>query len=158
MGEISAKIEISASRERVWKIVSDIDNDPEYWEIITHTRNTSKERNVVTREVFLGGDNKCQQRIILFPKEGMHIKWFKGPIAGIQDIMLSSLGSITILEVQMSYTLSGVVSLFSKNAAKYLQKETEVALQLIKEKAEGIQNNPLLEERRLWADLIHDRT
>ncbi|MGI0046654.1 MAG: SRPBCC family protein [Nitrosotalea sp.] len=157
MDEINTKIQINAPQEKVWKIISKIDNDPAYWKGMTRLRNISKEQNVITRDVFLGGDNKCQQRVILFPKEGIHIKWLKGPIIGVKDILLSSHGNTSILEIQMRYALSSVISLFSKNTAKDLQKEAELALQLIKEESEGTQQNPPLEERRLWADLIHDK-
>jgi len=157
MVEIDAKIQINASHEKVWKIISKIDNDPIYWKGTTRIRNISKEQNVITRYVFLGKDNKCQQRVIIFPKEGVHIKWLKGPIMGVKDILLSAHGNTTTLEIQMNYTLTGVVGLFSKNTTKELQSEAELALQLIKEESEGIQQVPILEERRLWADLIHDR-
>ena len=157
MNEINSKIEINASQEKVWKIISKIDNDPAYWRGITRLRNISKEQNVITRDVFLGGDNKCQQRVILFPKEGIHIKWLRGPITGVKDILLSTRGNMTTLEVQMNYTLSSVVNIFSKNTAKDLQKEVELALELIKEESEGRKQQPALEKRRLWSDLIHDR-
>ena len=157
MEKITAKIQINAPQEKVWRIISKIDNDPVYWRGITSIRNISKEQNIVTRNVFLGKDNRCQQKVILFPKDGIHIKWLKGPIIGVKDIMVYPLGSATILEVEMNYAPSGVVGLFSRNAAKYLQQESELALQLIKEEAEEIQQNPFLEERRLWADLIHDK-
>jgi hypothetical protein len=157
MVEIDAKIQINAPQEKVWKIISKIDNDPIYWKGTTRIRNISKEQNVITRYVFLGKDNKCQQRVIIFPKEGVHIKWLKGPIMGVKDILLSAHGNTTTLEIQMSYTLTGVVGLFSKNTTKELQSEAELALQLIKEESEGIQQAPVLEERRLWADLIHDK-
>ncbi|MDE1765811.1 MAG: SRPBCC family protein [Thaumarchaeota archaeon] len=157
MVEISLKIQINAPQEKVWKIVSKIDNDPAYWKGMTRVRNISKEQNAITRDVFLGGGNKGQQRVILFPKDGIHIKWLKGPITGIKDIMLSSRNDATVLEVQINYMLVGVVGLFSKNTAKYLQKEAELALQSIKEESEGIQQGPFLEERKQWADLIHDK-
>ena len=157
MVEIDAKIQINAPHEKVWKIISKIDNDPIYWKGTTRIRNISKEQNVITRYVFLGKDNKCQQRVIIFPKEGVHIKWLKGPIMGVKDILLSAHGTTTTLEIQMNYTLTGIVGLFSKNTTKELQSEAELALQLIKEESEGIQQVPILEERRLWADLIHDR-
>lgn len=157
MVEIDARIQISAPQEKVWKIVSKIDNDPTYWKGTTRIRNISKEQNVITRYVFLGKDTKCQQRVILFPKEGVHVKWLKGPIMGVKDILLSAHGNTTTLEIQMNYTLSGVVGLFSKNTTRELQSEAELALQLIKEESEGMQQNPVLEERRLWADLIHDK-
>ncbi|MGH2611891.1 MAG: hypothetical protein ACRDFB_02445, partial [Rhabdochlamydiaceae bacterium] len=155
MVEIDARILINAPQEKVWKIISKIDNDPTYWKGTTHIRNISKEQNVITRYVFLGKDNRCQQRVMLFPKEGVHIKWLKGPITGIKDILLSAHGNTTTLEIQMNYKLSGVASLFSKNTTKNLQREADLALQLIKEESEGIQRTPVLEERRLWADLIH---
>src|SRR5579863_2991752 len=157
MIEIDAKIQINAPQEKVWKIISKIDNDHTYWKGITRIRNISKEQNVITRYVFLGKDNKCQQRVILFPKEGIHIKWLKGPIMGIKDILISGHGNTTTLEIQMNYTLSGVVGLFLKNTTKELQGEANLALQLIKEELEGTQQNPIFEERRLWADLIHDK-
>ncbi len=158
MNEINTKIQINASREKVWKIISKIDNDPAYWRGITRLRNISKEQNVIMRDVFLNGDNKCQQRIILFPKEGIHIKWLKGPIMGVKDILLSTRGNTTILEIQMNYTLSSVLNIFSKNTTKDLQKEADLALQLIKEESEGIQQDIPLEKRKMWADLIHDKT
>ena len=157
MEEITIRTQINAPGEKVWRIISEIDNEPAYWKGTTRIRNISKEQNVITRDVFLEGDNRCQQRVILFPKEGVHIKWIKGPITGVKDIMISVLGSATILEVQISYALSGLVGLFSGNATKYLQSEAELALQLIKEESEGIQKRPALEKRKLWADLIHDK-
>ncbi|MGI0086501.1 MAG: SRPBCC family protein [Nitrosotalea sp.] len=157
MVEIDARILINAPQEKVWKIISKIDNDPTYWKGTTDIRNISKEQNVITRYVFLGKDNKCQQRVMFFPKEGVHIKWLKGPITGVKDILLSSHGNTTTLEIQMNYKLSGVAGLFSKNTTNNLQRETDLALQLIKEESEGMQRNPVLEERRLWADLIHDK-
>ncbi len=157
MVEIHARIQINAPQENVWRIISRIDNDPTYWKGTTHIKNTSKEQNVITRDVFLGKDNKCQQRVILFPKEGVHIKWLRGPIIGVKDILLFAHGNTSILETQMNYKIRGVIGLFSKNTTKDLQMEAELALQLIKEDSEGIQQNPILEERRSWADLIHDK-
>jgi hypothetical protein len=156
MVEISAIIRINAPQEKVWKIISKIDNDLAYWKGTTRIRNISKEQNTITRYVFLGKDNKCQQRVILFPKEGVHIKWLKGPIMGVKDILLFAHGNTSTLEIQMNYTLSGIAGLFSKNTTKVLQSEAELALQLIKEESEEMQQTPILEERRLWADLIHD--
>ena len=65
--------------------------------------------------MFLGKDNKCQHRVIIFPKEGVHVKRFKDPIIGVKDILVSAHGDTTILEIQTNCTLSGTVNLFSKN-------------------------------------------
>ena len=155
MEEFSASIRISVPRDQVWKVVSDVDCDPQYWDSIGRIRNVSRESGVVVRDVYLGGDNRCRQKITLFPNEGIHLKWVKGPIIGIRDIILSDCGDTTILEVQTRYRLEGILALFSRGAAKYLREESEGALKAIKAKAEGVSSEPVLEERRLWADLIH---
>ena len=157
MVEINARIQINAPLENIWRIISRIDNDSTYWKGTTHIKNISKEQNVITRDVFLGKDNRCQQRVILFPKEGVHIKWLSGPIRGVKDILLFAHGNTSILEAQMNYKIQGIIGLFSKNTIKDLQMEADLALQLIKEDSEGMQQNPILEERRSWADLIHDK-
>ena len=157
MEEISARIRIDAPPEEVWKVVSDIDNDPQFWDSIIKIRNVSTDGGVVVRDVFIGGDNRCQQRVILFPREGIHVKWTKGPISGVRDTILYTSGTGTRLEIQMRYRLTGVLALFSKNAANYLREEVESALQMIKAKSEGTFRAPILEERRMWADLIHEK-
>lgn len=156
MIEIVARTAINAPPEKVWDIISQVDNDKEYWHSMVRIRNIAKDQNTITREVLLGGDNKCRQRIMLFPKEGIHVKWLSGPIKGVKDMLLSPQGNTTVLEVQMNYRISGVVGLFSANASKQLQSEANLALEMIKEKAEGLQQMPALEERKLWADLIHE--
>jgi uncharacterized membrane protein len=157
MVEIGAKMRINAPQDKVWNIISKVDNDPSYWKGISRIRNILQEQNVTTRYVFLGKDTVCQQRVILFPKEGVHIKWLKGPIIGVKDMLLYSHGNTTTLEIQINYRLYGLAGLFLKNTTEELQGEAELALQLIKEEAEGTQQSPVLEERRLWADLIHER-
>ncbi|SRR5579875_443726 len=157
MEEFSARVRINAPKERVWQVVSDVDGDAQYWDSLSRIRNISRERDLVVREVFIGGDNRCQQRIILFPKEGIHLKWVSGPIRGIRDIILSALENGTILEVQTSYKLTGILALFSKSAAKYLREEAESALQMIKAEAEGTSGAPVLEKRTMWADLIREK-
>ena len=157
MVEISTKVKIRASRDTVWSLVSRIDNDYEYWHAITAIRNLTKEQDTVTREVYLGSENRCRQKVILFPKEGIHTKWLKGPITGVRDVMLTTSGDFTVLEVQMSYQLSKVMTLFLRRPVARLLREAEAALEMIKEKAEGTAHGPILEDRRLWADLIRSK-
>ncbi|MDE1863666.1 MAG: SRPBCC family protein [Thaumarchaeota archaeon] len=158
MAEIEAKIQIDASQDKIWKIISEVDNDPQYWKSMTRIRNISKERGVINREVYLGEENKCHQRVTLFPKEGVHISWLKGPITGIKDIMLFPCGNGTILEVQMKYEPSGIMRFFFKNGTNYFQKEAELALQLIKEKSDGTgSKGPKMEIRKMWADLAREK-
>jgi carbon monoxide dehydrogenase subunit G len=155
MVEIKVKVRIDAPSERVWDVVSRVDDDPKFWTITKSIRNISKGENEIVREVTLGKVDKCHQKIVLLPKEAIHTFWTKGVIRGTKDIVLTSLGSRTLLEVQMSYTISGLARFFPDRIAEELQMEAEMAVDLIKEKAEGKPQNIPMEERKSWADLIH---
>jgi len=156
MIKIETKIQIAAPQERIWNIVSRIDNDQHYWKGIKTIINVSKDRNFVTREVSFINGSKCFQKVTLFPREGIHIRYTKGPLVGIKDILLTSTGAATILEVQMEYMLSGVVRLVPKSILEELQSESELALQLIKEEVEGIPGMSL-EKRRSWVELVNEK-
>lgn len=153
MIEINVKLQINASQDKVWNIISKVDDDPHYWKGMTSIRNISKNRNVITRKVSLVDGTKCHQKVTIFPKDGIHITWTRGPMVGIKDILLFS-GSSTVLEVQMRYRLIGVVRLVPKSILNELQSEAELALQLIKEEAEESHWFPV-ENKKLWADLIN---
>ncbi len=152
MIKIETKMQIVASQEKVWNIISKIDDDPRYWKGITYIRNISKNRNVITREVSLANGSKCNQRITLFPREGIHIRYTGGPMVGIKDILLTGIGNVTIIEVQIDCRLSGVVRLIPKSVLEELQTESEFALQLIKEEAEGIPRDILVNRQETLVD------
>ncbi|MGI0073439.1 MAG: SRPBCC family protein [Nitrosotalea sp.] len=156
MAEIDVRIQVNAPQEKVWNVISKVDNDPNYWKGITSIRNISKDRNVITREVTLVNGSKSYQKVILFPKEGIHIRFMKGPIIGIKDILLVNNGNVTILEAQLDYKSSGLTRLIPKSILEELQFEAELALQLIKEEVEEKPSRFPKEKRKLWADLIND--
>jgi uncharacterized membrane protein len=134
--EIKIRLQINTSQERIWNIISDIDNDPNFWRGITSVKNISREGNVITREILLGTNNKCVQKLIIYPKEEISIRWVKGVIAGTKTILLTPVGQATLLEVQMNYEFPGVGNLASKRLATLFQNEAEFAVELIKEKSE----------------------
>lgn len=156
MIKIETKIQIAASQDRIWNIVSRIDHDHHYWKGIKSIKNISKDRNFVTREITLINGSRCFQKVILFPREGIHIRYTKGPMVGIKDILLTSMGAATILEVQIEYRLSGVVRLVPKSILEELQSESELALQLIKEAVEETPSVSL-EKRKLWVELVNEK-
>ena len=156
MVEVKVGLQINAPIDKVWDIISDIDNDREFWHGITLIRNISKDRNVVTREVTKGKVNKCLQTVTLFPKEGINIHWIKGAIVGTKDILLTPIGNMALLEIEMNYKFSGVTSFLSGHITKDLQLEAEQALQLVKKRAEGQSNDTMVMiERKTWADLVN---
>ncbi len=134
--KIKVRLQINASQERVWDTVSNVDNDSDFWRGITRIRNISREGNTITREIILGANNKCIQKLSIYPKEEISIRWVKGVITGTKAIMLTSIGHATLLEVQMNYEFSGVGDIASKRLTTLFQNEAELAVDLIKEKTE----------------------
>ena len=124
---------VSASPNETWKVISQINNDPQYWKGIMKLRNISKNGNVFIREVTLKNGDKCYQKIILFPIDGIHVRWMEGTINGVKDIMLTPIGNQTLLQVEMNYKIRGIASLFSREVSEELRNEAELALQLVKE-------------------------
>ena len=154
MVEIRVKVQIDAPIEKVWDVVSRVEDDPKFWNLIKSIRNISKSDNEIVRQVTLGKTDKCQQKITFLPKEAVHVLWTKGVITGEKDIVLTSLGSATLLEVKMDYNISGPARFFPGAITDELHMEAEMAVDLIKEKAEGRPHYIPMEERKMWADLI----
>ncbi len=138
---------------KVWNVISAIEKDPHFWKGITRVRNTSRNGNTFTREVTLSNSDKCYQKIILFPMEGIHIRWTRGTLMGIKDIMITQIGNQTLLEVEINYTLKGITQLRSRSISEELRTESELALQLIKEDVEEIPHFQM-EERKQWSDMV----
>lgn len=152
---IDVRLQINAPKKIVWDVISNIDYDPCYWWGISSIGKTSQDRIFVRREINLINGAKCHQKVTLFPREGIHIKWTRGPITGIKDLLLTCSGNATILQVQMNYTLSGPVQLVSKDIVEELRFEAEQALRLIKEEAEKKFEEIVIREGKLQADLIN---
>jgi carbon monoxide dehydrogenase subunit G len=157
MVEIKASLEINAPLDKVWEVVSDLDNDPKFWTSITSIRNISAENNAVKREVTLAKTNKCLQTITLYPKEKVHTEWTKGIINGIKDITLTPKGNATYLETVLNYKFSGMAGFLSGKITKDVTIEAQRAVEFIKEKAEGIDKSLNMEERKHWADMYDDK-
>lgn len=157
MVEIKIRLQINAPTEKVWNIISRINDDPKFWKGTTAIRNLAKDENVIIREVTIGKVDKCMQTVTLFPKEGLHVRWTKGPISGTKDLVLIPVGNTTYLEVVLNYKLSGIASFLPGKITKDLQREADEAVQLIKEKAEGKTDDTQMEERKSWADLVNEK-
>jgi len=153
--EITAKIMINSTVKKVWSVISAIERDPYFWKGMIRVKNKSHDGNVFTREVTLSNSDKCYQKIILFYLEGIHIRWTRGSLIGVKDILVTQIGNQTLLEVQMNYTIKGIAQLRSRHISEELRNEAELALQLIKEEIEKIQSFEI-KERKQWVDLIRE--
>ncbi len=158
MAEIKAAIEINTPVDKVWEVVSDLDNDSKFWTAITSIRNLSRESNEVKREVTLAKVNKCLQTINLYPKEKIHTQWTKGIIKGTKDIILTPKGGATHLEAVLDYKFTGMAGFMSGKITRDVTSEAERAVEFIKEKAEGVDKSLKMEERKHWADMYDDKS
>jgi carbon monoxide dehydrogenase subunit G len=138
MAEIQASVEINAPLEKVWNIVSDLDNEPKFWKGTKEVRNITKEGNIITREVTIAfKDSKCMQTVTLYPQEKIHVEFTKGIINGTKILALLPDGSKTRLEAVWNIKLSGMMGMFTGMVKKHVHSGTEQALQSIKQEAES---------------------
>ncbi len=137
MAVIETSIQINAPAEKVWDLVSDIDNEPKFWKGTKEVRNISREGDVVNREIIIAfRDQKCQQKVTLYPKEKIVAVFTKGIISGSKDVKLVSQENQTLLEVNWDIKLTGVMGMFTGMIKKHIRSGTDLALQSIKEELE----------------------
>jgi len=134
---IQASVDIKAPIDEVWAIVSDLDNEPKFWNGTKEIRNISKKGNLVNREITIAfRDQKCLQEITLYPKEKIQAVFTKGIIKGTKTINLNKKDSITQLDAIWDIKLSGMMGMFTGIVKKHIKSGTEQALQSIKHEAE----------------------
>jgi len=138
MAKIEASVDISAPIEKVWDIVSDLDNEPKFWKGTKEVRNITKKDNFIKREVTIAfRDQKCIQEVTLQPKQKIEAKFTEGIIDGTKTITLASENSNTKLDVVWDIKLSGMMGMFTGMVKKHIKNGTEQALQNIKNEIES---------------------
>jgi len=137
MALIEISTEINAPSDKVWDIISDLDNETKYWKGTKQIRNISKEENKITREITLVfRDSKCMQEITLSPKEKIEAIFTDGLLKGTKTIILKPKEKGVSLEAVWDIKLSGMMGMFTGIVKKHIRNGTEQALQSIKEEAE----------------------
>ncbi|MFQ5440999.1 MAG: type II toxin-antitoxin system RatA family toxin [Nitrosopumilaceae archaeon] len=137
MAIIETSIEINSASEKVWDLVSDIDNEPKYWKGTKEVKNISKKGNITNREIIIAfRDQKCQQEVTLYPKEKIEAVFTKGIISGSKSIKLIPQGNQTLLQVIWDIQLTGLMGMFTGMIKKHIKNGTDLALQSIKEELE----------------------
>jgi len=137
MATIEVGVEINASVDEVWDIVSDMDNEPKFWKGTKEVRNISKEANIINREVtIVFRDQKCLQEVKLEPKEKIIIKFTKGIINGEKIVVLIPKGEKTLLRTVWDVKLTGMMGMFTGIIKNHIKSGTEQAMQSIKKEVE----------------------
>ncbi len=137
MATIEASITINAPVDKVWELVSDIDNEPKFWKGTKQIRNISKDGNTITREVTIAfKDSKCMQKVTLYPKEKIVGQFTEGIINGTKTIKLMPQENGTNLETMWDIKLSGMMGMFTGMVKKHIKNGTKQALESIKQEIE----------------------
>ena len=137
MATIEVEIEINATVDKVWDVVSDIDNEPKFWKGTKEVKNLSKDGNIVNREIIIAfRDQKCLQEVTLQPKEKIEAKFTKGIIGGKKIISLIPKDEKTILRTMWDIKLTGMMGMFTGMIKKHIKSGTEQAMKSIKEEIE----------------------
>ena len=138
MAIIDTSVDINASVDKVWDIISDLDNEPKFWKGTKETRIISRGGNVVTREITIAfRDSKCMQKITIQPKEKIYAEFTKGIIKGSKTLNLKPKDDSSLLEANWDVKMSGLAGMFTGMIKKHIRSGTEQALKSIKQKAEN---------------------
>ena len=137
MAIIEVEVEIDAGIDKVWDIVSDIDNEPKFWKGTKEVKNLSKDGNTINREITIAfRDQKCLQEVRLHPKERIEARFTKGIISGEKIVSLTPNEKKTILRTVWEIKLTGMMGVFTGMIKKHIKSGTEQAMNSIKEEIE----------------------
>ena len=138
MVEIKASVTINTTLDKIWSVISDINNEPEFWKGTKSIRNISQEGNTTKREITIAfKDKKCLQDVTLYPKEKVEAVFTKGIISGRKTVTIRETGNAYELEAIWDIKLSGMMGMFTGMIKKHIQSGTEQALIEIKREVEN---------------------
>ena len=138
MAEIKASVIINSTVDKIWEIISDINNEPEFWKGTKSIRNISQEGNTTKREITIAfKDKKCLQDVTLYPKDKVVAVFTKGIINGRKTITILEINDGYELEAVWDIKLSGMMGMFTGMIKKHIQSGTEQALIEIKREVEN---------------------
>ena len=137
MVRIEASREINAPVEKVWKIASDMDNEPKYWHGTKSVKNLNVNGNVINREVIIAFKNsKCMEKVTLNPMKSIEVEITEGPMKGSRVITLNDAGGKTKVDVVWDIKLTGMMSMFTGMVKGHIEQGTKDALERISADAE----------------------
>jgi hypothetical protein len=140
MPKIARSIEIQANKDIVWKIISDLGNEPDYWYGTKEVRIISKNDLTVEREITQNFRNhKIMQKIVLHPSDFMEIDYLKGLTEGKKTLTIEQTSeNSVVLRVFWDIHFSGLFWFATPFITRHTTNGTEHALERIKSAAEAI--------------------
>ena len=138
MAEIQTSVIINSTQDKIWDVISDIDNEPKFWKGTKEVRNISKDGNHISREITIAfRDQKCLQEVTIVPKENIKAVFTKGVIVGEKILSLKPMENSCELEAVWNIKMSGMMSMFTGMIKKHIKSGTEQALDAIKKEVEN---------------------
>jgi ribosome-associated toxin RatA of RatAB toxin-antitoxin module len=138
MVSIYATVEMNASLETVWGIVSDTQREPEFWKGLNSVKIARKEGNLIEQDIDVGFmGHKVHQIIRLHPKTSIDVEMTEGPMVGTRKINLVPVDNgKTRVEASWNFSFSKV-PVFARSFAKsQIESSTQEALEKIASQAE----------------------
>ena len=125
----------------MWEIISDLDNESEYWWGTGKNRNISREGNMIKREIYQNFRNHAiSQDVFLRPPHEIEIRYLKGLTEGVKFIRLESISKENQkLTAFWDIHFPGIFRLATPFISRHVRKGTNHALQRIKDVSEGRQ-------------------
>ena len=137
MAIIAVQKEINATVEKVWEVISDIDNEPKFWKGTKEVKTLSVEGDIINREITIAfRDQKCLQEIQLIPKQAIKARFTKGILNGTKNITLTPKENNIVLETVWDIKLSGKMNMFTGIIKNHIKSGTEQAMESIKKEIE----------------------
>ena len=138
MANFHTSKKIHAPVSEVWKVLSDIDREPEFWHGIKSIKNISKSGNIVEREVVISFKNSvCKETVTIVPMESITTDITEGPLKGKKVVVINRDDEkASVVDVEWDIRLSGFMGIFSKMVKKHILEGTNDALNRISEEVE----------------------
>jgi len=129
---------INAPVSEVWKILSDIDREPEFWHGTKSIKNITKSDKVVEREVVISFKSSiCKETVTIDPMKSITTEITDGPLKGKKVVVINPDGDQeSIVDVEWDIRLSGFMGIFSKMVKKHILEGTNDALERISKAVE----------------------
>lgn len=133
MANFHTSKKIDAPVSEVWKVLSDIDREPEFWHGTKSIKNISKSDNIVEREVVIAFKNSvCKETVTLNPMNSITTNITEGPLKGKKIVVINPDGdNASVVDVEWDIRLSGFMGIFSKMVNKHILEGTNDALNRI---------------------------
>lgn len=138
MANFHTSKKIDAPVSEVWKVLSDIDREPEFWRGTKSIKNISKSDNIVEREVVIAFKNSvCKETVTIVSMKSITTDITEGPLKGKKVVVINPDGDkASVIDVEWDIRLSGFMGIFSKMVKKRILEGTNDALNRISEEVE----------------------